>query len=87
MDITEVRVFPRKGGEGTLKATASITFDKTFAVRDLKVIEGGKGLFVAMPSKKLPNGSYLDLAFPVTREMRDRIQSQVLEAYNRRGDA
>jgi stage V sporulation protein G len=84
MDITEVRVYPRNGSETSLKAFASITLDGTFAVRDLRVIEGEKGLFVAMPAKKLPNGRYLDLAHPVTKEFSERIQSEVLEAYRRR---
>jgi len=84
MDITEVRVYPRNGNDGGLKAFASITLDGTFAVKDLKVIEGEKGLFVAMPARKLPNGRYLDVAHAITKEFSARIQAEVLEAYHRR---
>ena len=80
MNITDVRVFPQAGGT-TLRAFANVTLDGAFAVHDLKIVDGKKGLFVSMPSRKLPDGKYRDLAFPVTRELREEIQSRVLGAY------
>ena len=82
MNITDVRVYLSKGHQN-LKAFANVTLDDVFAVRDLKVVEGQKGLFVAMPARKLPSGKYQDVAHAVTREMRDLIQTQVLEAYRK----
>lgn len=82
MHITDVKVFLRKGQQG-LKAFANLTLDNSFAVRDLKVVEGRNGLFVGMPARKLPSGKYQDLAHPVTKEMRDMIQTEVLEAYRK----
>jgi stage V sporulation protein G len=82
MTITDVRVHLTGGGT-TLKASASVTLDEVFAVRDLKVIEGSKGLFVAMPSRKTEDGKYLDVAFPVTRDMRDQLQAKVLAEYEK----
>lgn len=81
MTITDVRVNLTKGGTA-MRASASVTLDSAFAVRDLKVIEGVKGLFVSMPSRKSEDGRYLDVAFPVTREMREELQAKVLGAYN-----
>lgn len=80
MKITEVRIFLKN--EERLKAYASITFDDAFVVRNLKVIQGKKGLFVSMPNRKTKDGEYKDVAHPVNNEMRDSIESQVLEAYN-----
>ena len=82
MNITDIRVYLRKGDQ-SLKAFANLTLDGSFAVRNLKIVDGQKGLFVSMPSRKLPSGKYQDVAHPVTREMRDLIQAQVLEAYRR----
>ena len=80
MQITDVRV--RKGAkEGKLKAVVSITFDDEFVVHDIKVIEGEKGLFIAMPSKKAMDGEYRDIAHPINSGTRDRIQSTILEKY------
>lgn len=79
MNITEVRVFPVN--EEKLKAYVSITIDDCFVVRDLKVINGTKGLFVAMPSKKQKDGSYKDVAHPLNKETRELIESKVLAAY------
>ena len=80
MTITDVRVYLRNGSD-TLKAFASVTLDEAFAVRDLKVVEGERGLFVSMPARKDPAGKYHDVAHPVTREFRDELQARVLEAY------
>ena len=79
MEITEVRVFPVN--EDKLKAYATITFDDCFVVRDLKVIHGNSGLFVAMPSKKRKDGTFKDVAHPLNNEFRSRIEQKVLDAY------
>jgi stage V sporulation protein G len=81
MDVTEVRVFPVE--EEKLKAYVTITFDNCFVVRDLKVIDGNKGLFVAMPSKKRKDGTYRDMAHPLNNETRHMIEGRVLEEYRR----
>jgi stage V sporulation protein G len=67
-----------------VKAFASITMDDEFVVHDLRIIEGQKGLFVAMPSRKLPNGEFRDVAHPIKPEVRDMIQQAVLEEFDRR---
>ncbi len=69
--------------EGKLKAIVSITMDDEFVVHDIKVIEGEKGLFIAMPSKKTLDGEYRDIAHPINSETRDRIQSIILESYEK----
>lgn len=81
MEVTEVRVFPVE--EERLKAYVAITFDNCFVVRDLKVINGNNGLFVAMPSKKRKDGTYRDTAHPLNNETRQMIESKVLEEYSR----
>jgi stage V sporulation protein G len=81
MNITEVKVF--SVNEDKLKAYASITFDNCFVVRNLKVINGNNGLFVAMPSVKRKDGTYQDIAHPLNNEMRKVIETKVLEEYNR----
>ncbi|MEK7765115.1 MAG: SpoVG family protein, partial [bacterium] len=70
-----------------LKAFASITLDETFAVRDLKIVEGERGLFVSMPARRDNAGKYRDVAHPVTREFYDALQARVLEAYRRAAEA
>lgn len=81
MKITDVRV--RKiAKEGKMKAVVSITLDDEFVVHDIKIIEGEKGLFIAMPSKKSMDGEYRDIAHPINSAARDRIQSTILEAYD-----
>jgi stage V sporulation protein G len=79
MEITDVRVFPVD--EDRLKGYATITFDSCFVVRDVKIIEGPKGLFVAMPSKKRKDGTYRDTAHPLCSEFRGKIESMVISAY------
>ena len=80
MQITDIRV--RKiEKEGKLKAVASITIDNEFVVHDIKVIDGEKGLFIAMPSKKTSDGEYRDIAHPINSSTRDAIQNRILEAY------
>jgi stage V sporulation protein G len=81
MDITEVRVFPVN--EERLKAYATITFDDCFIIRDLKIIDGNNGLFVAMPSKKRKDGTFRDTAHPLNNETRERIEEVVLREYEK----
>jgi len=80
MQITDVRV-RKVAKEGKLKAIVSITMDEEFVVHDIKVIEGEKGLFIAMPSKKALDGEYRDIAHPINSGTRDRIQTTILEQY------
>lgn len=82
MTITEVRIQLRPGGDG-LKAFANVTLDEAFAVHNLKVVEGARGLFVSMPARRDAAGKYRDLAHPVTREFYEALQRAVLEAYRR----
>lgn len=80
MQITDIRL--RKiEREGKLKAVASITIDEEFVVHDIKIIEGEKGLFMAMPSRKATDGEYKDIAHPIKSETRERIQNLILEKY------
>lgn len=80
MKITDVRVRKMQDG-GKLKGVASITFDDEFVVHDIKIIEGEKGLFAAMPSRKAGDEGYRDIAHPIKTETRSYIQSEVLKAY------
>ncbi len=79
MQVTEVNVFPVN--EEKLKAYVTITFDNCFVVRDLKIINGKDGLFVAMPSKKRKDGTFKDTAHPLNNETRNMIESAVLASY------
>ena len=80
MTITDVRV--RKiASEGKMKAIVSVTFDNEFVVHDIKVIEGQNGLFIAMPSRKTPDGEFKDIAHPINTETREKIQASILAAY------
>ena len=80
MQITDVRV-RRIEKEGKMKAIVSITIDDEFVVHDIKAIEGEKGLFIAMPSKKATDGEYRDIAHPINQTTRENIQSIILERY------
>jgi len=81
MKITEVKVFPVN--EERLKAYVTITIDDVFVVRDLKIIKGNEGLFVAMPSKKRKDGQFKDIAHPLNQETRNEIEQAVFDAYER----
>ncbi len=80
MNITDVRV-RKVAKEGKMKAVVSITIDDEFVVHDIKVIEGEKGLFIAMPSRKAADGEYRDIAHPINSTTRDRIQTLILDKY------
>jgi stage V sporulation protein G len=79
-EITEVRIYKSKGN-GSVKAYASVSFDNEFVVKGLKVVEGEKGLWVSMPSRRMKDGSFQDVFHPVSREARDKIVDAVLKAY------
>lgn len=81
MQITDVRV-RKVSKDGKMKAIASITLDNEFVIHDIKVIEGEKGLFIAMPSRKASDGEYRDIAHPINSGTRARIQSVVLKKYD-----
>ncbi|MBI5197542.1 MAG: septation regulator SpoVG [Nitrospirae bacterium] len=81
MEVTEVKVFPVN--EDKLKAYVTITFDNAFIVRDLKVIEGNNGLFVAMPSRKKKDGTFKDIAHPLNNDARQKIEGVILNEYRR----
>lgn len=80
MQITDVRI-RKVTKEGKMKAVVSITMDNEFVIHDIKVIEGEKGLFIAMPSRKAGDGEYRDIAHPINSETRDKIQRIILESY------
>jgi len=86
MNITDVRV-RKVAKDGKMRAVVSITIDNEFVVHDIKVIEGDKGLFIAMPSRKTVDGEYRDIAHPINTETRAKLQSLVLEAYYNAEDA
>ena len=80
MNITDVRI-RRINLEGKMKAIVSVTFDEEFVVHDVKVVEGPNGLFVAMPSRKTPEGEFRDIAHPISSAAREVLQRAVLKAY------
>ena len=80
MKITDVRV-RHVSSDSRLKGVVTITFDDAFVVHDIRVIEGENGLFVAMPSKKMPNGGFRDIAHPIHSEMRKQIEESIIEAF------
>lgn len=80
MQITDVRL-RKVNSENRMKAVASVTFDNEFVVHDIKVIESQNGLFIAMPSRKTPNGEFKDIAHPINAETREKVQKAILEAY------
>ena len=81
MQITDVRL-RKVNSENRMKAVASVTFDNEFVVHDIKVIESQNGLFIAMPSRKTPNGEFKDIAHPINADTREKIQKAILEAYD-----
>lgn len=82
MNITDVRI--RKiASEGKMKAIVSVTFDNEFVVHDIKVIEGQSGLFIAMPSRKTPDGEFKDIAHPINTSTRETLQNAILKEYEK----
>lgn len=79
MNITKIAIRPVEMNK--VKALASITIDDVFVIHDLRVVEGDRGYFVAMPSRKLPNGTHRDIAHPINTETRESIQDRVLDEY------
>lgn len=82
MQITDVRV-RKVAAEGKMKAIVSITLDNEFVVHDIKVIEGQNGLFIAMPSRKTPDGEFKDIAHPINTQTREKIQKFILDEYEK----
>ncbi|PTL38154.1 septation regulator SpoVG [Alkalicoccus saliphilus] len=80
MEVTDVRL-RRVNTEGRMRAIASITMDEEFVVHDIRVIDGNNGMFVAMPSKRTPDGEFRDIAHPISSSAREKIQTAVLKAY------
>ncbi|MBP6143106.1 MAG: septation regulator SpoVG [Proteocatella sp.] len=80
MQITDVRV-RKLSEEGKMRGIVSVTFDNAFVVHDIKIIEGQNGLFIAMPSRKVSEGEFRDIAHPINAEMRHELQDEILKAY------
>lgn len=85
MEITDVRL-RRVNREGRMRAIASITIDSEFVVHDIRVIHGNNGMFVAMPSKRTPDGEFRDIAHPISPVSREKIEAAVLEEYRKAGE-
>ena len=81
MEITDIRV-RQIAQEGKMKAVVSVTFDNAFVVHDIKIIDGQDKLFIAMPSRKTPEGEYKDIAHPINMDMRELMQDRILEKYH-----
>ncbi|MBE7030226.1 MAG: septation regulator SpoVG [Ruminococcaceae bacterium] len=81
MDITDIRI-RQIAAEGKMKAVVSVTFDNCFVVHDIKIIEGDDRLFIAMPSRKTPDGEFKDIAHPINMETRTLLQESILEKYH-----
>lgn len=81
MEITEIRIHLRS--EERLKAFATVTFDSTFVVHNMKVVNGNKGLMVCMPSRKIKDGTYKDIAHPISNEFRSKLESAVIKEYEK----
>ncbi len=82
MQITDVRI-RKVNSEGKMKAVVSVTFDNEFVVHDIKVIEGQEGLFIAMPSRKTPDGEFKDIAHPINSTTREKLQTAILEEFEK----
>lgn len=82
MNITDVRI-RKVTDEGKMKAIVSITFDNEFVVHDIKIIDGQNGLFIAMPSRKMSEGDFRDIAHPILSETRNKIKDAIFEAYDK----
>ncbi len=80
MQITDVRV-RKLSEEGKMRGIVSVTFDNAFVVHDIKIIEGQNGLFIAMPSRKVSEGEFRDIAHPINADMRFELQNEIIKAY------
>lgn len=83
MNITDVRVRLIKRDDSKFRAVASIIIDDCFVIHDIKIIEGDEGNFIAMPSRKTPDGEYKDIAHPINTDTRELIKDRILEAYDK----
>ena len=81
MEITDIRI-RKVNADGKLKAYVTVTFDESFVVHNVKIIEGDSGVFIAMPSRKTKNGVYKDVAHPINTEFRTILQDRILDEYN-----
>ncbi|MBB6479021.1 septation regulator SpoVG [Spirochaeta isovalerica] len=86
MDITDIRI-RKVNADGKLKAYVTVTFDESFVVHNVKVIEGENGIFIAMPSRRTKNGEYKDVAHPINTDFRAVLQDRILDEYNKIGDS
>ncbi|SOC43175.1 septation regulator SpoVG [Salinicoccus kekensis] len=86
MQITDVRLRKVNNQDTRMKALVSITFDDAFVIHDLRVIEGNNGLFVAMPSKRTPDGEFRDIAHPIHSDMRQHVQEEIMRVYDETED-
>ena len=86
MDITDIRI-RKVNADGKLKAYVTVTFDDSFVVHNVKIIEGENGVFIAMPSRKTKSGEYKDVAHPINTSFRTRLQDRILEEYEKMGEA
>ena len=80
MEITDIRI-RRMNAEGKMKAVVSVTFDNALVIHDIKIIEGQEKMFIAMPSRKTPSGEFKDIAHPINSEMRELLQTSIIEKY------
>lgn len=87
MKITDVRLRKVNNQDTRMKALVSVTFDESFVIHDLRVIDGNNGLFVAMPSKRTPDGEFRDIAHPINSDMRQHVQEEVMRVYEETADA
>lgn len=83
MKISDIRIRIVKKDDNKLKAVASLTIDECFAVHDIKIIEGNQGLFIAMPSRKTPDGTFKDIVHPLNTETREEIRDLILAEYEK----
>jgi len=83
LTITDIRIRLVNKEDSKLKAVASFTIDDAFIVHDVRIVEGPNGIFIAMPSKKIPDGDYKDIVHPKHNEAREQITTAILEAYNK----
>lgn len=86
MEITNVKVWKQEREGSHMRGFAQVTLDDQFVVKDIRVIDGRDGLFIAMPSRTLPNGEHKDIAHPITQEVRDMFTKKILEAYEEAED-